>query len=381
MKTFLLHPDNESLTIMNLYSSLEGQEIQKTITDLNEIGVVDESDILIYLIPSSLISSYEFIQNKDLSSQINLANFTSDTEASMASQVSDNKFIFHNDNGYVIEENLLNKINRFLSPFSGKVYIIPEHFINHIENEDTVTTFGNTHVFSYKNGTGFSTNESSLRQYIDIILNDRPDFNPIIFSSNSILKSIFPKSDVKSFSLIDFLNKDFNKMLNLFKFEFSFNLVKEKLNFTKVQLGLSLISILVILLTPNILIYKNNLNANIYKDATFEIFQSINKDIKRVVTPRTQIDQIVKQIPVSSSDPVSIPKVDFLDKLGKQYVKNISINIVESKSEISLDKMPAIQFKAIKLMAENFNIVFLNEDISENDGFISGNIEVRLSDD
>ena len=370
MKTFLLHPDNESLTIMNLYSSLEGQEIQKTITDLNEIGVVDESDILIYLIPSSLISSYEFIQNKDLSNQINLANFTSDTEASMASQVSDNKFIFHNDNGYVIEENLLNKINRFLSPFSGKVYIIPEHFINHIENEDTVTTFGNTHIFSYKNGTGFSTNESSLRQYIDIILNDRPDFNPIIFSSNSILKSIFPKSDVKSFSLIDFLNKDFNKMLNLFKFEFSFNLVKEKLNFTKVQLGLSLISILVILLTPNILIYKNNLNANIYKDATFEIFQSINKDIKRVVTPRTQIDQIVKQIPVSSSDPVSIPKVDFLDKLGKQYVKNISINIVESKSEISLDKMPAIQFKAIKLMAENFNIVFLNEDISENDCFI-----------
>jgi hypothetical protein len=43
--------------------------------------------------------------------------------------------------------------------------------------------------------------------------------------------------------------------------------------------------------------------------------------------------------------------------------------------------MPAIQFKAIKLMSENFNIVFLNEDISENDGFISGNIEVRLSND
>jgi hypothetical protein len=381
MKTFLLHPDNESLTTMNLYYSLEDQEIQKSITDLNEIGMVDESDILIYLIPSSLISSYEFIQNKDLSNQINLANFTSDTEALMASQVSDNKFIFHNDNGYVIEENLLDKINRFLSPFAGKVYIIPEHFINHIENEDTITTFGNTHIFSYKNGTGFSTNESSLRQYIDIILNDRPDFNPIIFSSNSILKSIFPKSDVKSFSLIDFLNKDFNKMLNLFKFEFSFNLVKEKLNFTKVQLALSLISILVILLTPKILIYKNNLNANTYKDATFELFQSINKDIKRVVTPRTQIDQIVEQIPVNLSDSVSIPKVDFLDKLGKQYVKNISINILESKSEISLEKMPAIQFKAIKLMSENFNIVFLNEDISENDGFISGNIEVRLSND
>jgi hypothetical protein len=299
----------------------------------------------------------------------------------MASQVSDNKFIFHNDNGYVIEENLLNKINRFLSPFIGKVYIIPEHFINHIENEDTITTFDNTHIFSYKNGTGFSTNEASLRQYIDIILNDRPDFNPIIFSSNSFLKSIFPKSDVKSFSLIDFFNKDFNKMLNLFKFEFSFNLVKEKLNFTKVQLALSLISILVILLTPNILIYKNNLNANTYKDATFELFQSINKDIKRVVTPRTQIDQIVEQIPVNLSDSVSIPKVDFLDKLGKQYVKNISINILESKSEISLEKMPAIQFKAMKLMSENFNIVFLNEDISENDGFISGNIEVRLSND
>ena len=84
MKTFLLHPDNESLTTMNLYSSLEDQEIQKSITDLNEIGMVDESDILIYLIPSSLISSYEFIQNKDLSNQINLANFTSDTETSMA---------------------------------------------------------------------------------------------------------------------------------------------------------------------------------------------------------------------------------------------------------------------------------------------------------
>ena len=41
------------------------------------------------------------------------------------------------------------------------------------------------------------------------------------------------------------------------------------------------------------LIKKNNNDALAYKEATFNIFTAINKDIKKVVRPRSQIDSIM----------------------------------------------------------------------------------------
>ena len=44
----------------------------------------------------------------------------------------------------------------------------------------------------------------------------------------------------------------------------------------------------------------NNKQINIYESETFNIFKTIDKNTKKVVTPKIQMDQLVEQISVSS---------------------------------------------------------------------------------
>ena len=48
---------------------------------LAELNILNESDSLLVLIPSSTVTSYEFEENKSLSKQINIANFISEVDS------------------------------------------------------------------------------------------------------------------------------------------------------------------------------------------------------------------------------------------------------------------------------------------------------------
>ena len=90
MNIFIAHALNNSLDSIDLYFLQNNKSHIKKINGINDLTELTEQDLLIFLVPSSLITSYKFTKNKDLSSQINLANFISNIDENLVGQVSDN---------------------------------------------------------------------------------------------------------------------------------------------------------------------------------------------------------------------------------------------------------------------------------------------------
>tara|TARA_B100000768_G_scaffold181211_2_gene203346 strand:- start:4188 stop:4619 length:432 start_codon:yes stop_codon:yes gene_type:complete len=143
-----------------------------------------------------------------------------------------------------------------------------------------------------------------------------------------------------------------------------------------------MLSFVILLSSPSFLIYKNNNDAALYRDSTFNIFKSINQNINRVVAPRIQIDEILQQVPnLRTSQKINLPNLDFLDQLGTAYIQNIKIDVINSTSVLTLKDMPSFQFNVIKKLSAQFNITILNEDIISLDGMVNGNITMVLKDE
>ena len=132
------------------------------------------------------------------------------------------------------------------------------------------------------------------------------------------------------------------------------------------------------LTAPSFLIYKNNSDAVIYTSATYNIFKSINKDIKKVVAPRAQIDDLLKGVPSDQVKNIKLPNLDIFYKLGSKYLTKSSINLETSVASISIDSMPEIQFKLIQSASSQFNVSIIDKDVVTINGFVSGVMELRL---
>ena len=96
MNTYLVHPNDTQLKSMDLHLYDNEHNKLNSFNDLNDLIESSESDNLIYLVPSSLVSSYKFVQNNELSYQINLANFIAEIDTFIVGKVSDNEYFFHN---------------------------------------------------------------------------------------------------------------------------------------------------------------------------------------------------------------------------------------------------------------------------------------------
>ena len=116
-------------------------------------------------------------------------------------------------------------------------------------------------------------------------------------------------------------------------------------------------------------------------ESTFNIFKSINQDIKRVVRPRQQIDEILENVPSDLYKPTTIPNLDFIEKLGISYIKEVSINIADSESKMIIQNMPQLQYEVVKKMSTSFGITIINESVNINDGLVNGNLEINYAND
>ena len=140
-------------------------------------------------------------------------------------------------------------------------------------------------------------------------------------------------------------------------------------------------SFIVLLTAPSFLIYKNNSDAVIYTSATYNIFKSINKDIKKVVAPRAQIDDLLKGVPSDQVKNIKLPNLDIFYKLGSKYLTKSSINLETSIASISIDSMPEVQFKLIQSASSQFNVSIIDKDVVTINGFVSGVMELRLANE
>ncbi|MDB4848252.1 hypothetical protein OAH84_00215 [Gammaproteobacteria bacterium] len=377
MSLYIAHILNINTDSINVYEQTNSKSSMFNISSLAELNILNESDRLLVLIPSSTVTSYEFEENKSLSKQINIANFISEVDSTFADPVSNNDYFLHNNAAYVVDKFFLKNLNTSLSELNTNIYVLPEYLINAVEGNDVITEFEGRFMISYSNKTGFALDHNSLTQYIEIVLNKNPNFNPLIFSTNKDLLNRFgEKVKNKSFDISSIDHLDINNLPNFFKLQISLSLFSKKMNLSKIQIAISLLALFIVMAGPKYLIYKNNTNAKIYSSSTFGIFRAIDKDVNRVIAPKSQIDQILEQLPESNFSSVELPNLDIFLKFGANYISDISIDVNTSVISIKINSMPDFQFNILKNNAERFNINIINDDLNSIDGFINGILKV-----
>ena len=380
MNTIVAYPDNLSFSNGKYHHSSDNYKQTNTFSNLNEFDALSQKDTLIYLVPSSIISSYVFENNQNLSKQNNLANFISDIDSFIVDDISKNEFFIFNENSFVINKTLYEELNTMLNTLNCKVLVLPDYFLNRQFGKDTITEFNNKFLFSFKNGTGSSIEHDSLNQYIETVKINYPDFDPVIYCDNDV-KDLKTFKIRKKFNISDFVKNKNDKEPNLFKFEVSIKNIFNKLNFTRMELYLCTFLIFCSLSLPYLFVSQNNKQISIYESETFNIFKAIDKNTNRVVTPKIQIDQLINQIsltPLAEIDnPISnFSNLNFLVSLGENYLKSVDIDFNSNEAVLSLEGLPEIQYRLIKNTVGSLNVEIISENVALNENLISGEIKI-----
>ena len=382
MSQYIAHILNSNADSINVYEITNAKNSVFNISSFKELNILNETDSLIVLIPSSRVTSYEFEENKSLSKQINIANFVSEVDSVFADPVSTNDYFIQNNAAYVVDKMFLKNLNTSLSELNTHIYVLPEYLINAVKGEDVITEFEDRFMISHSNKTGFALNHNSLDQYLEIVLNKNPNFNPVVFSTNKELVNRFnEKATNKSLDLSSIKLSEVIKLPNFFRYQISLSLLIKKMNLSKTQFTLSLLALLIVIAGPRYLINENNTNARLYSSSTFNIFKAIDKNVNRVIDPRSQIDQILKQLPESNVSSVKLPNLDVFLKYGSKYISDISLDANTSIASIRINSMPDFQFNILKNNAERFNINITDDDLILNDGLINGILKVGYSNE
>ena len=380
MNTIVAYPDSLSFSNGKYHHSSDNYKQTNTFSNLNEFDSLSQKDTFIYLVPSSIISSYVFENNQNLSKQNNLANFISDIDSFIVDDISKNEFFIFNENSFVVNKTLYEELNTMLNRLNCKVLVLPDYFLNRQFGKDTITEFNNKFLFSFKNGTGSSIEHDSLNQYIETVKINYPDFDPIIYCDSDV-KDLKTFKIRKKFNISDFVKNKNDKEPNLFKFEVSIKNIFNKLNFTRMELYLCTFLIFCSLSLPYLFVSQNNKQISIYESETFNIFKAIDKNTNRVVTPKIQIDQLINQIsltPLAEIDnPISnFSNLNFLVSLGENYLKSVDIDFNSNEAVLSLEGLPEIQYRLIKNTVGGLNIEIISENVASNENLISGEIKI-----
>ena len=380
MKTYILFPNNLVLEKHSLLSS-DDNFLNSIEISLNDLDFIESKDKLIYLLPSTLVSSHTFVKNDKLSHSNNLANFISEVDTDLANDVSENSFFIFDKNGFVINKNMLDEINSYLSKLKCKSIVIPDYFINQTSDLDTITQLNDKFIFAFKDGTGSSIEPNQIEYYLTVIRNVIPDFNPTVYGLGEDIKKLFRESEFHSeINYKNFVEKNFDKLPNFFKFKPSLKNISAKLDITKNEILAFVASCIIIFSTPLVLINNNNKTAKDYEDATFSVFKKIDNNIKRVVAPRNQIDEILKQLPNVNTEvntrTLPVKNLDFLVSIGDKYLESVNLDIDQNEADILFSNMPEAQFKIVKGLSQNFDIAILNEDVVMLDNKVSGEIKL-----
>ena len=378
MNFYIAHILDSSLDRINLYNVTDKNSSKKILNSISDLEEINDVELLLVLIPASEVTSYEFNKNESLSEQINIANFISDVDINFINSVSDNEYFINNGGAYVVNKIFLENINQHLSNLNYKVNVAPEYLINLNNTSDVITEIDDRFLFSYKNTHGFTVNKENLAQYLDLVINNNPNYEPKIFSSNKELKKIFKSNtDNHKFNFVNVNKEIVNSMPNFFKINTSLGFIIKKMNFSKVQLLISALAILFLITSPNYLIHKNVQNTKFYNEATFDIFNSINNDVKRVVAPRNQIDQIIKNIPENNKNNIELPNLELFLKFGEKYFTEITVDAIDSSIELKINSMPLFQFNILKTSAKKLNISISDNDIKIKNDSVDGILFLR----
>jgi hypothetical protein len=127
MITYIAQSFSNSYQDIVLYKYINGNLASKTPTTTSDLkNIIDEDSDLIYLIPSSLVSSYVNDVGTDKNSE---AAFLSDKEDNIVDDISNVAIKISDKFGYLINKSLIDDINNDLSAFRSNTFVYPYYLL------------------------------------------------------------------------------------------------------------------------------------------------------------------------------------------------------------------------------------------------------------
>ena len=148
MNKYIAYFNDSSCQSLRLYSSIDSLESYQNFSNIQQLNFLEENEMLIVLIPSVLVTSYEDHKNEDVSDDIHLANFSSSIDNTIVNQISDNNFIFHEGVGYIVENSIVEDFNKSLTLLNTNILLTPEYSFFAEANRDIIVEFDNKYFFS-----------------------------------------------------------------------------------------------------------------------------------------------------------------------------------------------------------------------------------------
>ena len=387
MNRYLLHNLTNSHAEIELFHYVDNifqSKKQLNIDDISDHISADSETF--YFIPSSKIASVALDASQKDNDEATRAKLLSEMDDFIVSDISENEIFIHRNSklnlAILIDKSYLESITKKLRATGSKIYIYPEHMLSFLKNESSIFQIADRFIFSFLSGEGFSQDATHLEDYLNLVNKEREDFLPKIFVDNKILTNNFKDSEIENVSIeslhLNLINQH-SLLPNLYLGGFHLDYWIKRYQINKLDLALAIAAISLLVIYPISSTFLNNSYAEEYKTETVSLFKKINPNIKRVVNPRRQIDEILNSYDLEQASNLSISGLESIKRLDIPEITKLYMDINRSEAQITLSGLGSNQYKFLTNLMPQANLILIKEDIETNDGEVSGIILVGFT--
>jgi hypothetical protein len=388
MNRYLLHNLSNNHNEVEAFHYVEDTFQSKKQFHIDDISKYISSDSeIFYFIPSSKISSIKIDATKDDTDETIRARLLSDMDDFIVNDISENEIFIHRnsklDLAIVINKSYLISLTKKLRSTGSKIFICPEHMLSFLKDEASIFQIADRIIFSLSAGEGFSQNELNLDDYVNLLKQERKNFLPKLYTNNSTLVKNFKDSEIKDINLetlhLLFI-KEHSFLPNLYRSGFHLDYWIKRYQINKLDLALAIAATSLLVIYPISSTFLNNSYADEYKNETISIFKKINPNIKRVVNPRRQIDEILNSYNLEQASNLSISGLDSIKRLDIPEITKLYMDINKSEAQLTLSGLGSNQYQFLINLLPQANLNLITEDVKTSNGKVSGLITIGLSD-
>lgn len=387
MNRYLLHNLSNNHNEVEVFHYVDNIFQSKKLLHLDDISshIGSDSEIF-YFIPSSKISSVKLDISADDTDEAVRARLLSEMDDFIVSDISENEIFIHRNSklnlAILIDKSYLISITEKLRSTGSKIYIYPEHMLSFLKDESSIFKVSDRIIFSFSAGEGFSQNEINLDDYIKLVKKERENFLPKIYLSNNILAENFKNSEIEDVSLeslhLVFI-KEHSFLPNLYRGGFHLDYWIKRYQINKLDLALAIAAMSLLVIYPISSTFLNNSYADEYKTETVSLFKKINPNIKKVVNPRRQIDEILNSYSLEQASNLNISGLDSIKRLDIAEITKLYMDIDKSEAQLTLSGLGSTQYQFLINLLPQANLTLIKEDIKTSEGQVSGLIIIGLS--
>lgn len=385
MKTYFIHSckSNENFEV---YEYLNGQLLTTSEIGYDELlQAIEPNSVVNYLLPSDRCIVLNGKKNESETEEVFKARFLMEHEHELIDDVSNNLFAYSGEMELVAlaATDVIRPINDLLNQLASDARIIPEHFLLHAISDNACIEHREHFVLSFSDGSGFCTNEANIESYLSVLNRKYPDYKPHLLGKNKILKNAFSDSVEDNASLIDLhghlMSESKPVFPNFFLGYFSIKSIFRKLNLTRNQIGLSAILLALMIALPVINLSLMDSYQRQYQQKINQTFLSINPDFRRVINPRAQMDELVRNRPSKQIGSIDLNAFAYLRALDLESITRSSIDFEKAIMLLELNDLPQMKYALIERLIEESGMIIISDQLVKTDSSVSGVIQVRYS--